>query len=304
MKSRSVSQGSEEANGDTLMDGHSSRLKDLVRRLEADAERDAWRRRKNQLEIWLARLALLALLLGGWEFAVNRGWVDALFTSKPSAIFQALADHWIDYLQPLSVTMYEAIVGFGVGSAFGIAVAVVVAENFTVDRITRPFLTAFNALPRIAFTPLFVLWFGFGPLSKIVLVFTLVFFIVLASSVAGLKSAARDSLLLAKVLGVNRWQRLWYFRLPGAVPSLFAGLQLGIVYSFLGAIVAEMMGGSGGLGGQLQIAITNYRTDEFFAQVVLLLIVTLLISAILQVVESRILRWRAIELRGAGSGIP
>jgi NitT/TauT family transport system permease protein len=263
------------------------------------AERQQTRRHRGRL--LAARCLIFVAWLGSWELA-GRFWLNPTFVSYPSQIAVALYHGLLngEYWGPLGGTLYETFAGFVAASVLGILAAALLYEfTFLYDAL-RPFITALNSVPRIALAPLFVLWFGLGSMSRIVLVFSLAFFIVLSGTYAGMASADRDSLLLARLLGASRAEVFRKFTFPAAVPGIFAGLQLALIYSFLGAVVGEMLGGTQGLGAQLQEAESLFETPDFFAQLTVLVVVTLIIAALIRLVERRLLRWRLIELRMVG----
>jgi NitT/TauT family transport system permease protein len=134
--------------------------------------------------------------------------------------------------------------------------------------------------------------------SKVALSVSLVVFIVLLNAVVALTEHDRDIAFLAKSLGATGRQRLVYFVLPAAIPVLVTGLQLGLVYSFLGVIAGELVGGSHGLGVQLAYQANIFATNKFFAILLLLAIVTSIVSACMTFVERRLFRWHYIEMRG------
>jgi len=143
-----------------------------------------------------------------------------------------------------------------------------------------------------------VLWLGVGTWSHIVLVITMVFFVVLLNTYAGLSSADRDHLLLAKVLGASRWKLFVSFLFPSAIPAIFVGLQLGLTYSFMGAVIGEIITGGSGLGAQIATYSSTYDSAKVFADLLLMAIVATALSAVIKAVESRLLGWRRYELRG------
>jgi NitT/TauT family transport system permease protein len=252
------------------------------------------------LPIFVAQIAVLAGLLVAWQAVVELRIVREIFISKPTAIFASL---WRNVLHggllfDLGVTVYETLVGFIVAAAVGIAVGIVLYQAPRVNLVVRPFLTGFNNLPRLALAPLFVLWFGLDTASRVALILSVVFFIVMFNTYAGLQNANRDHLLLARTLGASRRQLFAKFILPSAVPTIFAGLQLGLTYSFLTAVVGEMLSGATGLGAKLAVTLATYRTDDFFAALFLLALVATALSNAMRLVERRLLRWRQYELSG------
>lgn len=253
---------------------------------------------------YIFQLLAIAALFGSWELVVRLGFADANFVSSPSAFFPAF---WTGVTQGtllklMAVTLYVTLIGFVIAAVLGLVAGLVLAEFEAVDIIVRPIMNAFNSLPRVALAPLFVLWFGLGNLAAIALVVSLGFFIVAFSTYAGLQSASRDLLLLARTLGTSRSTRFWKFVLPSASPAIFAGMQLNLTYAFLGAVVGQMLTGSQGLGGYFALTLNTFRTTDFFGGLVLLALVAVALSGLMRWLERHLLRWRTYELAGTGPG--
>ncbi len=246
----------------------------------------------------------LCVLLGAWELCARAGVVPASFTSEPSRFFPALWDQLIhgNLVSLMGVTLTETMIGFALASVLGLLAGIVLAESRVAEKVSRPFLVGFNNLPRIALAPLFVLWFGLGSSSRVALIVSLGFFIVTFNTYAGLQAAGRDYMLLAKTLGVGRIRRFRRFVFPSAVPTIFSGLQLCLSYAFLGAVVGEMLTGNQGLGGYFTLQLSSFDVDNFFAGMVLLVIVSLALSSIMRVIELQLIKWRQIEMRGLEAG--
>lgn len=250
--------------------------------------------------VLLLRIALLITFIWIWEGLVNAGVLDELYVSKPSSIGASFVGNLTagTFLDPIKVTLFETLVGFAVATVLGVIIAVVLHQIPLLNDVLRPFLTAFNNLPRLALAPLFVLWFGLASLSKIMLVISLVTFIIIFNTYAGLQNASRDHLLLAKTLGANQFVLFRKFVFPSAVPAIFAGLQLALTYAFLAAVIGEMLSGSTGMGAVLQRSLSNYQTDLFFAGLLLLIVIATGLSTAMVLVERYLLRWQRFELKG------
>ncbi|WEX12059.1 ABC transporter permease [Chelativorans sp. AA-79] len=281
-------------DGDLVADGGPDTLEPLAQ---------AAARRRDDITIIAAQIGLLLVLLAAWQAIAEFGVVPEIFISKPTSILVSLWNNVVfgRMLLDLVVTVYETLVGFFISSAVGMVVGVILYQAPRVNLVVRPFLTGLNNLPRLALAPLFVLWFGLDTSSRVALVFSVVFFIIVFNTYAGLQNAIRDHLLLARTLGASRFQLFVKFILPSAVPTIFAGLQLGLTYSFLTAVVGEMLSGAVGLGAQLQITLATYRTADFFAALLLLAIVATVLSGLMRLAERRLLRWRQFEQGGVAS---
>lgn len=266
--------------------------------LQVAAVRSAWRRRQRL--VWTLRIGVPLVFLLLWELAARQAVVDPLFTGQPSAIFHELRLQLVQQVtwQAAGMTVWETTAGFVIGATAGVVCGVVFYLLPIIRDALQPTVSALNSTPRIALAPLFVLWFGLGALSKIVLAVSLVFFVLLANTLAGLQSADRDHLLLGRSLGVSRTKALRLFVLPSALPSVFAGLQLGLVYSFLGVVAGEMLGGTTGLGARMAFYTGTFQTNAFFAALLVLLVVAIALSQVMYRLERRLLTWKRIEMAG------
>ena len=153
-----------------------------------------------------------------------------------------------------------------------------------------------NSLPRVALAPLILLWFGIGMSSKVALSFSLAFFVVASNTRAGIESAEADRLLLARVLGATNLQTFMKFILPGAVPNIITGLQLGFIFGMLATVAGEMIAGQNGLGVRLQYFASAFRMNEYFATLVILVVGTTAFSSLLSLLRRHLLRWQLTEL--------
>lgn len=249
--------------------------------------------------IWALRTLTVGGTLALWELCVRLGWVNPLFTSSPSAIWNSLMQNgWSTISGQLPTTLLEMLYGLVSGFAVGFFLGVLFSRVELLNTAFRPIYVALNSLPRIALAPLFIVWFGLGVTSKVALAFTLVVFIVLINTIAGLDNVDRDLGMLARSMGVGQWRLLRTFLLPAAVPMLAAAFELSIVYSFLGVITGELVGGSKGLGVQMTQEATAFRTSDFFATLLILAAVTTLLTQVMHLIVKRLLRWHAIEMRG------
>jgi NitT/TauT family transport system permease protein len=184
------------------------------------------------------------------------------------------------------------LVGLLLGSFFGILAGLAFARFPLCYKVFGPFLTAINSLPRVALAPLFILWFGIGPDSKIYLSVSLVFFIVLVSTQAGIASVEQDFVTTTRALAASKRQVYLKVILPGAVPSIFAGLRLGAIYSLMGVVVGEMIGAKQGWGVDITLYSGLFQTDGVFGVLLLVALVSVGISYLMSIAERYLLRWQ------------
>jgi NitT/TauT family transport system permease protein len=257
-------------------------------------------RRRRRLQALGLQLAFVLVVVALWQGVVTAGLAREIFVSKPSAIIVAFVQHLVSIAayKSLGFTLMETVIGFGLAVVLGGAAGFVLYQAPLLKVAAQPILTGLNNLPRLALSPLFVLWFGVGVQSRVALVVSIVFFIILINTYAGLQSTNRDMLVLARTLGAGQLKTLWTFVIPSAVPTIFAGLQLGLTYALLSAVVGEMLTGGDGLGAQLALDLAAYRTADFFAELLMLAVVATALSSAMQMLEAYLLRWRQYELRG------
>jgi NitT/TauT family transport system permease protein len=197
-------------------------------------------------------------------------------------------DLWLD----LGYTVGGTLVSFAVGSLAAVVTGALFVAFPRLERAVDPYLTVINAMPRIALVPLFILWFGLGIGSKIAVGVSLTFFIVLSSTIAGIRGVEADHLTLSRALGARPLQLFWKVTLPSAVPVIFSGLRLGLIYAMLGVVGAELLAAEHGLGQTLAQAQSQFNMDGVIALLLLLALMGLVVSAGMTRLERRLLEWR------------
>lgn len=238
------------------------------------------------------------VLLVAWEAYVQIAKPPSYILPAPSSIGWALlnglsrapsdrAGYWFH----LASTLRGALSGYALGCSLGITLGILIAEFKVLERILLPYAVGLQSLPKVAIAPLVLIWFGFGPTSKMVLAGLLTFFPLLINTYVGLSLVDRDYLLLMRSLRASRLQVLWKVKLKAALPMIFAGLDMSSVYSVLGAIVAEFVGADAGIGVMiLQAQFTN-DTASVFAALVILAVVGIVFHTIVQWLGHRFVFW-------------
>jgi NitT/TauT family transport system permease protein len=266
---------------------------------QASAATETARPRSNgrariELIVWGGRIALLASFIGLWEASVRFGWMDPFFIGRPAEIGKYLVEGLESGLIWLHarVTLAEALAGLFFGSAGGILTGFLLARFPLAERVLDPFLLALNALPRIALAPIFILWLGLGPASKIAVSISLVYFILVINTRAGVRSVDSDLLIASRLLGATPRQQFIKVILPSCVPPIFAGLRLGIQYSLLGAVGAELIGAERGMGQQIAYFAGTFQVSGVFAMLIVLAVISMTLALSASALERRLLRWQ------------
>jgi NitT/TauT family transport system permease protein len=196
------------------------------------------------------------------------------------------------------ITLEEIGAGFALGMVAGILLGILIGETAFGRRILMPYVVAFNAMPKVAFAPLFVAALGFGLAPKILMAAIIAFFPAVVNTAAGIESPTDNELTLFRAMEASRWKTLWKLKFPTALPFMFAGLKIAAVLAVIGAVVGEMLsGGTGGLGRRISVASLNLKTDSVFALIVLLSIVGVLVFLLVAIAEHFIVHWRKPKWR-------
>ncbi len=247
-------------------------------------------------EIVLSCLLLL-LLIAAWEAIVRLRGIPPLIMPAPTAVWESLVTHASSgfLIRHLAVTLSEILLGFAAGSLFGIGLGIGVALSPLLRGILHPYVIASQAMPKLALAPIFVMWFGFGILPKVILTALIAFFPLFENTVTGLNEVDRDALELFHAMRASAWQSLRWLRLPNAAPYIVAGLRVAMVLSIVGAVVAEYVGANRGLGALIISSQGMLDTPLMFAVFVVLLVLGVVLYQVVVLVERACLarRYRA-----------
>lgn len=229
-----------------------------------------------------------------WEYVGTSGLVNPLFVSAPSKILKAAigmfqqGDIWND----LYVSGTEFAIGFALAILIGIPLGMLLGWYRTVYYLLDPFVTAFNATPRIALTPLFIIWFGIGMWSKVALVFLGAIFPIILNTFSGVRTLDELLLRAARSFGANDGQIFRTIVLPGSVPFILSGLRLGLGRALVGIVVGEMVAATAGIGYSMAIAGATFQTDKLFVGVLILTFFGVFFTEALNRLEHRFDAWR------------
>ena len=233
------------------------------------------------------------ILLVIWELVVRIFDVPIFIVPAPSRVLESLVTMVTGglLLSQFLVTFTEAAAGFAIAIVVAAVFAVVMTEWQRAERLLYPYFTALQSMPKVAIAPLIVIWFGYGLPSKIVVAALLSFFPMLVSFTEGLKATDEGRLKLMRGMSATRWQTLRYVRIPYALPFVFAGIELGGLYAMLGAIVAEFVGSSAGVGNWLIAMNVNLDTSSTFALLVVLALYGIAFQKLIAYARNRALFW-------------
>ena len=243
----------------------------------------------------LPHLALLAALLGLWEWAVASGSVDTIMVPRPSAIMGAIVELYVTegtIYHHFFITLAEAVFGFliGAGVAIALAVSSSLSENF--ERYVSPYAVVLNVTPGIALTPIIIAWFGYGMGSKIALAAVICFFPIFVNTLTGLRQTDPDREELFRSFGASRRQVFTQLRVPAALPLMFAGLKIGLTTALIGAVVAEFAQATAGVGVLMSRFSFALDMASSFATLLSMTLIGLLLFYTMEFLDDRVVFWR------------
>ena len=253
-----------------------------------------WRR--SAVRVLAYRFALVTLGLGLWQLASDR-WISSYWIASPAAIwayFLRIARSGLLF-DDMQVTLLETLYGYVIGAVAGIVMGFVLARSRILADLLNPFFLAFYGVPRTALAPLFILWFGIGLTSKVVLAASIVFPLTLFQTFYGVKSVDPEIKNLIRVMGASERQVLQKIVLPAASPWIIAGLKISVPQALVGAIVGEFIASGKGLGYRIQLDANLFNTTGTMTGILVLALIVVLINEGLDRVERYVMRWQPRE---------
>lgn len=248
---------------------------------------------KRQLVLNGWRLLLSLVLLVAWEVAATT-ITTPFWISQPSRVFERLVSLAVSGLLFWHVwaTLQAALLGLALGGVVGVALGLLLGAYPRVAAVVDPLLMGLNSLPRVALAPLFIIWFGIGLPSKVILAFSLVVFPVLINAYQGVRGVDRDLVDLLRTMQASPWQIARRVTIPSTLPWIFAGVRIGLGMSLIGAVVGELVGSNRGIGYYVESAAANFDTTGVFAGLVILMVLTIALNELMKLVEARLFRWK------------
>jgi NitT/TauT family transport system permease protein/putative hydroxymethylpyrimidine transport system permease protein len=246
---------------------------------------------------YLAPIVVILVLLGVWELAARWDWIsnalniEDFLVPAPSDIAKSLWEDRSLLSSNAWVTLKEVLLGFAIAAVAGIGFALLIHLSHTARRAVYPLLVASQTIPIVILAPILVVWFGFGLTPKLVIVALICFFPITVNMLDGLRSVDPELTKMLRSLGAGRMQRLWRAEIPTALPYAFSGARVAITISVIGAVFAEYVGSSEGLGHLINQAQAQLLTARSFAAVFVLSAMAILLFALISLIERRVVTW-------------
>jgi NitT/TauT family transport system permease protein len=280
------------------MSSHAAAAQESSAQATSPAAPSPARRSRRRLRVNTARIALLVIVVGGWQLLTTLKIVDPFFFGQPTGIVARLQD-WAQngtefgtIWEQVAVTMKEALLGFVVGVTFGVIFGVVLGQVRFLADVLGPYIKVANAVPRIVLGSIFVVWLGLGTPSKVLLASVLVFFVVFFNAFQGVREVDPDIVANVRVLGASKLQVVRHVVIPSAMTWIIASLHVAFGFAVIGAIVGEFLGAQQGLGLVISTAQNSFDPDGVFAAMLIIAVIALTAEWLIGRLEHRLLAWR------------
>lgn len=243
----------------------------------------------------ITRVLIFVAVIGLWELVVTQQWLPSTLDKTPLQTWRFLVDGFQSGEIPaaMGATLTAVVIAFALASVIGIPLGISLALLPRVERAMSPLLDAINATPRMVLSPLFVVIFGITIDSKVALGFAMCFFFIFLSARTGAQSADPEVVWLSTALGASKPQIFTKVLMPAALPSIFAGLRMTLIFAFHGVTASELLASNSGLGYLVQKYSNQFRMEGTYAIVVVIIVIATLLNEIMRIVERRVIRWTA-----------
>ena len=258
----------------------------------------------DRIPRWLAMTLLFVAVVGIWDLVTRMGWVSAIILPTPAETLDDLifvgrnligGEYMRDALWTTTLTVFY---GFLIAGAIGFSLGVLVGETKFGERAVMPYLVAIDAMPKVAFAPLFIAWLGFDIGSKVALAAFIATFPIVVATAAGLYAASENERMLFKAMGATRIQTLLRLKLPTGLPYIFTGLKIASVGVMAGAITGEFLGGGRGFGALIRQSASQLDTPRVFALILYLSLLGLALYFVVVWTQRRFVFWNKSDRPG------
>lgn len=251
----------------------------------------------ERLKYWLIAISSPVAIVLVWELITRIGVVRSILLPPPGEIFQALVNTIVNGYAGTSIfthigmSLYRVLLAFIAAAIVGIGLGLLRGEYRSADASLLIPGEVIRPIPPLAFIPLFILWFGIGETSKILIIFYYVMLIIMLNTQSGVRGCPPDKIRAARSLGANSWQIFRYVIFPAALPQIMTGLRVGMAAALSILVAAELLGGDLGLGFVIMDASTFFRTKEVFVGIILIGILGFISDRALNYVSAKFVHW-------------
>lgn len=249
---------------------------------------------------WLSTVGSLVVLFLIWKLVIAVFNVSPFVLPQPEDVVGGVRDlvnedgFWTD----VRITLTEVLTGFGIAIVLGIGLGTLLGRVVWLEQAMRPVIVASQVVPKVALIPLFIIWFGFGITSKIIIVAMISFFPMLLNTILGVRSVDEGQKDVMKSLNATRWQTFRRLEYPSTLPYILAGMEVGIIFAVIGAIVGEYLGGDAGLGYQIVTSLNNLEAERLFAVIFCLTLFGFILYLAVVSLKRLLIPWHASSSSG------
>jgi NitT/TauT family transport system permease protein len=242
---------------------------------------------------WVSTLVAIVVMVAIWKLVIAVFDVSPFVLPQPEHVIRGVR-HLVDskgFWSDTRVTLEETLVGFAIALGLGLGLGTLLGRIHWLEQALRPVIVASQVVPKVALIPLFIIWFGFGITSKIIIVALLSFFPILLNVILGVRSVDTGHRDVMRSLNATRWQTFRRLEYPSTLPYVLAGMEVGIVFAVVGAVVGEYLGGDQGLGYRIVTSLNNLEAETLFAVILVLTLFGFLLYLAVVVLKRFLIPW-------------
>ena len=258
-----------------------------------------WRGLMDELG-WPIGISVGLLVL--WEVAVRALRIRSIILPPPSEIIETIISRWDLLLAHLWPSLYLTVLGFVLSVIGGVLVAILITYSSIMRKGIYPVIVVSQVIPKVSIAPLFIVWFGTGTMSSLLLAFLVAFFPMTINAAMGFQAIDEDIHRMARTFMGSRWQSFWKIRMPNALPYIFGGMKISITLAIIGVIVSEFVASQQGIGYIIKLAGGLLDTPLMMAAIAVLSITGLALYGIIAAAERRAVYWQSPVDVGTGAG--
>jgi NitT/TauT family transport system permease protein len=242
---------------------------------------------------WISTIVAIVVLVAIWKLVIAIFDVSPFVLPQPEHVVRGMRElvdsngFWSD----VKTTLTETLVGFAIALGLGLGLGTLLGRVVWLEQAMRPVIVASQVVPKVALIPLFIIWFGFGITSKIIIVALLSFFPILLNVILGVRSVDTGHRDVMRSLNATRWQTFRRLEYPSTLPYILAGMEVGIVFAVVGAVVGEYLGGDQGLGYRIVTSLNNLEAETLFAVILVLTLFGFLLYLVVVVLKRFLIPW-------------
>lgn len=253
------------------------------------------KQRVNKILVLGSQIFVLVAFLGLWEFAANRGIIDSFITSSPSRIFSTFLNFSSNnLLEHIKVTVYETILGFGIGIILGIVIAIILWWSKFLSKVFEPYLVVLNSLPKVALGPIIIIWVGAGTKAIIVMAIAISLIVTILDILNGFLNTDKELIKMAKTFDASKFQILTKIVIPANISTFINSLKINIGLSLVGVISGEFLISKAGLGYLITYGGQVFKLDLVMSSIIILGIFAGLMYGVVTLLEKLIFKlWKA-----------